>query len=98
MDWLDPELWKKPAETFGYWQTIAAATATVGGALYAFLKWGLAAKHGGKEGRARRCASIEDRPAGWAGRANTRRRMIQAWPASGKAGLYAYRLRPLLPN
>src|SRR5665811_902656 len=33
------------------------------------------AKHGGKEGRARRCALIEDCPAGRAGRANTRMRV-----------------------
>jgi hypothetical protein len=42
MDWLDPELWKKPAETFGYWQTIFGAAGSIGLSVLAFLRWGLA--------------------------------------------------------
>ena len=41
MDWLDPEQWKKPAETIGYWQTIVGGSAAILGVIVAFLKWGL---------------------------------------------------------
>jgi|SRR5664279_2862622 len=42
MDWLDPQLWKKPAELLGYWQTIVVGGGAVVGVLWGFLIWGLA--------------------------------------------------------